>query len=117
MRSGENNTNWKGGRKYKRGASGGHILAYAPNHPMARKRFVAEHRLIMERKVGRILTTEERVHHIDCDPQNNRISNLDLCPNNVEHNLAHGSLNMCVKELLARGHLKYNKRTHRYFLP
>jgi DNA-binding CsgD family transcriptional regulator len=35
-----------------------------------------EHRLIMEREVGRPLTKKEHVHHIDGDTRNNAVANL-----------------------------------------
>ena len=37
-----------------------------------------EHRLVMERKLGRKLHGSENVHHIDGDRQNNDPSNLEL---------------------------------------
>jgi hypothetical protein len=37
-----------------------------------------EHRLVMERVLGRPLTTNENVHHIDGDRTNNDPSNLEL---------------------------------------
>ena len=35
-------------------------------------------RMLMEEKLGRPLTPDEDVHHIDGDPTNNNISNLEL---------------------------------------
>lgn len=37
-----------------------------------------EHRLIMERYLGRRLTDKENIHHINGDRQNNAIENLEL---------------------------------------
>lgn len=74
--SGSNNYHWSGGRKKH---SGGYILAYAPDHPHRdRQGFVLEHRLIMERHLGRILGEDEIVHHINEDKTDNRIENLEL---------------------------------------
>lgn len=36
------------------------------------------HRIIMEEKIGRKLTNNEVVHHIDCNPSNNSINNLEI---------------------------------------
>jgi flagellar basal body rod protein FlgC len=61
----------KGGKKY--------ILIHLPEHPNATKKgYVREHRLEMELEIGRFLTADEVVHHIDGDSENNKIDNLQL---------------------------------------
>lgn len=70
--------NWKGGR-YKVGARGRYFKVWAHGHPFAnRDGYVMEHRLVMEKKLGRFLAKEEIVHHRDGDGHNNKISNLQL---------------------------------------
>jgi hypothetical protein len=49
---------------------------------------ISEHRLIMEQHLGRKLKSNEVVHHIDGNPQNNAIENLHLCTQK-EHILIH----------------------------
>lgn len=50
-----------------------------PEHPNCNSRgCVYEHRLVMEKQIGRYLTKDEVVHHIDFNTQNNDISNLML---------------------------------------
>ena len=46
-----------------------------------------EHRLIMEKKLGRPLRSDEIVHHIDENPQNNKVSNIELMdrPSHAKH--------------------------------
>ncbi len=89
---------WKGGRIK---ASGGYILIYNSAHPFANsKKYVCEHRLIMEQKIGRYLTPIEKVHHIDFNSSNNYIDNLHLFSNANEHSNYHKFLRNCVKETL-----------------
>jgi len=58
---------------------------------MARKDgYVMEHRLIMANAVGRPLTRTEVVHHRNHNPQDNRLENLELFPNNQAHKIAEG---------------------------
>ena len=65
----------------------GYIAVSMPNHPFARKGgSVLEHRLVMEKKIGRYLTPIERVHHIDGDTINNHPDNLELFDNPSKHN-------------------------------
>lgn len=44
-----------------------------------------EHRVVMEQHLGRKLTSDEVVHHIDGDKKNNDISNLMIFPDTQEH--------------------------------
>lgn len=44
-----------------------------------------EHRLVMARMCGFLLTRQEVVNHIDHDPSNNDPSNLELYPTNADH--------------------------------
>lgn len=113
--SGPGAPNWSGGRIGKRGKNRGHILRYSPAHPNARKGYVAEHRLVMESALGRLLSPKEFVHHIDCDPQNNTLDNLDVC-SSFQHNAAHASIEKCVPELFKNSILGYNRKTKQYFV-
>ena len=73
--SGKNHHAWKGGRKKERG----YILIRKPNHPAVQQRkYVFEHRLVMEKKLGRYLKSEEKVHHKNGIRDDNRPENLHL---------------------------------------
>ena len=64
----------------------GYIQIYSPKNPNADHRgYVYEHRLVVEKKIGRYLKKEEAVHHIDGDKSNNQIENLMLFPTHKEH--------------------------------
>lgn len=65
------------GAKYKR--PDGYIQVYYPKHPDAGgSRFVLEHRLIMEKHLGRRLLKTEQINHINHIRDDNRLENLQL---------------------------------------
>jgi len=84
---GNKNPNWKGGRLKK---TNGYIIVQQPNHPYCdMDGYVLEHRLIMERHLGRPLLPTEVVHHINGIVDDNRIENLMLFSNQGEHAKTH----------------------------
>lgn len=87
FKKGENlgklNLSWKGGR---RKTEDGYILVYSPSHPFKTiNNYVREHRLVMEKKIGRYLKPKEVVHHINEIRDDNREENLLLFPNMPAH--------------------------------
>lgn len=70
----ERHWNWNGGYKYFK--SGSKNIVY--RRIKINGKYVAEHRYIMEEKLGRKLDVREIVHHIDGNGLNNDISNLQL---------------------------------------
>jgi RNase P subunit RPR2 len=58
----------------------GYLYEYDP----AFKRVREQHRIVMERHLGRLLTTEEQVHHINHVRHDNRIENL-VVVSHAEH--------------------------------
>ena len=76
----------KNGRKRDRF---GYIEIACRNHPNKRNSGrVAEHRLVMESKLGRLLLPGEVVDHIDGFVDNNHPDNLDLYASNKDHLVA-----------------------------
>lgn len=85
-KAGRLNPKWRGGKT----TCDGYIYVYRPNHPYATKDgYVAEHRLVIEKIIGRYLAPEEVVHHTNGDPTDNRPENLMLLPNEAEHRKLH----------------------------
>ena len=90
---GEKSCRWKGGKTFH---GNGYILIKDRNHPFCTYQgYVLEHRLVMEKHIGRYLKPEEVVHHINKIITDNRIENLQLLKNKSEHM----SLHMKLKKL------------------
>ncbi len=84
---GLDNCNWKGGRIKD---TEGYIFVLNRNHPFARKSgYILEHRLVLEKHLGRYLQPEEIIHHINEIVDDNRIGNLRLFPTKSAHTKFH----------------------------
>ena len=73
---GKLSSHWKGGRR-TRGLKG-YVTIYTPDHPRANNGAVFEHILVAEEKIGRYLTKDEIVHHINGKKDDNRPKNLEI---------------------------------------
>ena len=72
---GEGNHNWNGGKTKQHG----YVLVRKIDHPYANSLgYVREHRLVMEKQLGRFLEPNEIVHHINHNRSDNRPKNLQL---------------------------------------
>lgn len=66
---------WKGGKKNH----GGYVMIMCKGHPHAsRHGYVFEHRLVMEKHLGRHLRPDEVVHHRNGVKDDNRLENLEV---------------------------------------
>ena len=64
----------------------GYIEENVKGHPHAKRNgWVFQHRLVMESKIGRYLTRNELVHHIDHDKTNNHPDNLMIVCKYTHH--------------------------------
>lgn len=82
MPSGKDSNRWNGGVVIH---SRGYRLIHKPEHPFAKGNgYVFEHRLVMEKHIGRYLEPTEIIHHLNGVKDDNRIENL-IITNNIEH--------------------------------
>ena len=73
------------------------------------------HVFVIENLIGRKITREECVHHIDGDTINNDINNLCLMTNS-EHSKCHRSIEHCVAELYKQGFVGFDREIGKYFV-
>lgn len=83
---GKSNPRWKGGRFL---STYGYVLVYTEN-----RGYVFEHRLIMEKHIGRQLKKKEIVHHVNGVKTDNRIENLLLLKDASEHKKLHKEIGL-----------------------
>ena len=84
---GVNSGNWNGGKHVH---TDGYVLILNHTHPNCNSQgYVFGHRLIMEKHLGRYLKPKEVIHHINFVKDDNRIENLMLFANNIEHRKHH----------------------------
>lgn len=91
LRKGKSNSRWSGGKRH---ADGYIFITIDRSHPyfsMAIKASgrniyqIAEHRLVMAQLIGRSLSDDEMVHHINGIKSDNRLENLMLLKTNQHH--------------------------------
>jgi hypothetical protein len=99
---GKNNPMWKGGQPIVKG----YRWIRMPEHPNATTAgYIAEHRLVMSKLLGRPLDEGEVVHHKNRNKLDNRPENLELIGSNAEHLQA--ELGGCpIHALCCKLHLK-----------
>jgi hypothetical protein len=63
------------------------MIVHKPDHPFSTSGWILEHRLVMEKQLGRYLQVDEVVHHINKNTLDNRIENLELMglPEHISH--------------------------------
>jgi IMP dehydrogenase/GMP reductase len=79
--------------------------------------YMDEHRLAVEKDLGRALKTGEVVHHINGVKEDNALKNLHLCENSSEHEGLHKQLMSLAFELVEKNYIKFNSYGSRYYLP
>lgn len=111
---GQNSYGYKNGR-YK--TTYGYILIHIPNHLYCDKGgYVREHRLVMEKDLGRYLLPTEEIHHINGIKDDNRIENLMLT-DRKEHTSITFKKNMSNRscEICGSKKTKVDKKGYQYW--
>jgi len=109
-RMAEGNPAWKGGRTKD---GNGYWVIHMPEHPYACQGKIKEHRLVMEKYLGKYLKPNEIVHHIDFDKTNNKIENLYLMEKG-QHSKLHRDLELKVRQMYKNNLLKFDKEKGKY---
>jgi len=90
---------WKGGRIIR----GGYVYIKLPKHPFSDfHNYFAEHRLIMEKHIGRYLLMSEIVHHLNGIKTDNRLENLQLT-NRSDHPRQHPEILERLRKAIKKG--------------
>lgn len=98
---------WRGRRLETKQGRISAIQILMPDHPFCNAQgYVYEHRIVMEEQLGRYLTDDELVHHVDLDPTNNVPENLVVLNGTSEHGRLHLLLQLALVELLEQEDLR-----------
>lgn len=101
---GKKHGKWNGGKAKH---SSGYIYIKQEKHPYKDVRgYVLEHRLVVEKHIGRFLSPKEVVHHINGNKIDNRIENLKLFSNQSHHIKEEYVTNQNFKEQLKKYQFK-----------
>jgi len=104
---GSKSPNWKGGSYI---SSDGYRLVTIRDRINVKSPwsvYEREHRVVIEKHLGRKLLKKETIHHIDGDKLNNKIDNLFLCENHSKHRQAHTSLHEIGYFLIKIGAIEF----------
>ena len=107
----EKSSNWKGGTMTEKG----YMLIRSENHPYATRNghYVCEHRLVMEKMIGRYLTPNEEIHHLNGIRDDNREENLLLCTRS-QHRIIEAKMVRLAYRLIQEGKIAYNKEKENF---
>ena len=94
----------------------GYIISHFARNEKGKCCPIPVHRSVMEKSLGRVLQSCERVHHINGIKQDNRKTNLFLFPNPASHRVAHLSVERLLSELLDRRVIRFDRNRGIYVL-
>lgn len=99
----------------------GNIHAHSDGYPMmwigsANGSYMPVHRLVASYELNRLVTREEKVHHIDGDKENYNTYNVFVCENMSHHKKIHAQLENIAMELVRKELISFNKNTGEYYM-
>ena len=98
---------WRKRRGYRLDNHGNVVIGYVRKNGYSQR--IVEHRSIMAEYLGRDLSSDEIVHHINTIKTDNRIDNLHLCASRSEHRCIHNSIFELLPDLLERGIVYFDR--------
>jgi hypothetical protein len=98
-------SNWTGGKINK----DGYIGVFDPLHPSHHSRnYVYEHRLVVEKQIGRFLHRWEIVYHMNGIKDDNRIQNLMVLKDEATHRKIESGKNIKPENIIFDGRIYNN---------
>lgn len=114
-KNGQNSPSWRGGTYI---SSDGYRMVYCQSKDLDNnigwKSYKKEHKVIYEKFLGRELTKDEVIHHIDGDKLNNNLDNLVLINSDKNHRHIHHQLEILSMELVKKGLIFFDRKTNKY---
>ena len=100
VKRGKDSPAWKGGRRMR----GEYVCLYSPEHPLKDKNnLVAEHRLVIEKHIGRYLKLSEHCHHLNKIKTDNRPENLMAFKTQSAHNKFEFNIKIKTSDIIFDG--------------
>ena len=100
---GKKHPNWKGGKYMTRA---GYVVVLNPKHPFADiKGYIFEHRIIVEKQIGRYLKPKEKCHHLEKKDNNNPKMLMAFINNSAHIRFHKNPDNVKPKEIIFDGRL------------
>lgn len=112
---GSKSVNWKGGMNVSDGGYLRYTSLYDENGVSTKLMGEYVHKIIYGNYIGRKLTREEQVHHIDMNKLNNNIANLFYCKNKTEHHKIHSQMEDLALSLFNK-YIYFDKKNKEYTL-
>lgn len=110
---GDKSPRWNGGVTIHKD---GYVYIYSPKHPKKDHHgYVFEHRLVVEKSIGRMLSKDEHVHHKNGIKNDNRIENLSVFSNSDHlkeewRNPGSNNFTNSIKSWFKKGQTPWNKK-------